>query len=749
MSPESAATIAKLQARIDHLEENRRFIQNALEMVLSLVDFKSDINHTDGHERLLRDAAERITKIIPLRGCTVYLVDDQSAEFHPVFCSPGDLCPEVQLHVEFMIEEGFFAWAIRERRGLFVSSQNHEEYFLLHVIANNSRVQGMFIGWMRQDGGTVPDTSMILLSITLFNLANVMQSHDLYQMVRSQNILLEEKVAQRTEKLNQSEQQLREAMVRQERLAQEAEQANQAKGQFLANMSHEIRTPLNGIIGCTELILKSDSLVATRELARVSLDESEHLLHLINNVLDYSKIEAGKIELEQLPFDLFELMESVIGGLQLQAEAKGIRLEIQMAGGPEPRVIGDPLRMRQVLINLVNNAIKFTRQGSVTIALTRAGSATVDGRQPLRFAIIDTGIGIPRERQADIFKRFTQVDAGTTRRFGGTGLGTAIAYQLVELMGGRLTVESQPGQGTTFAFIIEMALDTRHPAKAPVDRETQPDTPGAAPAEAIVGSILVAEDTPVNQMVIRQHLEAQGHVVLIVGNGREAMAACRAQRFDLVLMDVQMPEMDGLEATRRIKAEMGALWHTPIVALTANTDTKTMADCQAIGMEAVLTKPIRRQPLLDAVAYWLNWSKSERKATEPSAPSAALPIDGGQVPASEVTPLDWAAALYEFGEPEIVHEVVEQLMQSVPGYLEEIRTAMGQGDFDQIRLRSHAIKGGAATVEAKPLSAAAAELEDLCKQAVPQGVAATVARLTAAYETFQSYVGTLPFNANR
>jgi signal transduction histidine kinase/AmiR/NasT family two-component response regulator/HPt (histidine-containing phosphotransfer) domain-containing protein len=744
MSPETAATIEKLQARIDHLEENRRFIQNALEMVLSLADFKTDVNHADGHARLLRDAAERIQKNLPLRGCSVYLVDDQSAEFNPVFCSPGDLCPEVQSQVEYMIEEGFFAWAIRERRGLFVSSQNHEEHFLLHVIANNSRVQGMFIGWMLPDGGTVPDTSMILLSITLFNLANVMQSHDLYQMVRSQNILLEEKVAQRTEKLNQSEQQLREAMVRQERLAQEAEQANQAKGQFLANMSHEIRTPLNGIIGCTELILKSDSLAATRELARVSLDESEHLLHLINNVLDYSKIEAGKIELEQLSFDLFELMESVIGGLKLQAEAKGIRLEIQMAGGPEPRVIGDPLRMRQVLINLVNNAIKFTRQGSVTIALSRVDSATAEGRQTLCFSIIDTGIGIPTERQADIFKRFTQVDAGTTRRFGGTGLGTTIAYQLVELMGGRLTVESQPGKGATFAFIIEMALDTR----APEVGEKPPESLDAAPAAAIVGSILVAEDTPVNQMVIRQHLEAQGHVVIIVGNGREAVAACRTQRFDLILMDVQMPEMDGLEATRQIKAEMKAPWRTPIVALTANTDTKTMADCQAVGMEAVLTKPIRRQPLLDAVAHWLLRFQSERKATEGSAPAAALPVDWVKQ-APDVAPLDWAAALYEFGEPEIVHEVVDQLMQSVPGYLEEINFALGRGNFDQIRLCSHAIKGGAATVEAKPLSTVAAELEDQCKQAVPQGVAATVARLTAAYETFKSYVGTLPFNANR
>ena len=287
---QASNALTKLQARIDHLEENRRFIQNALERVLSLANFNVNVNDPDGRERLLAEATQRILKIIPMRGCSIYLVDDATAEFNPVYCRPWELCPDVQAQVEFMIEEGFFAWAIRERRGLFVTSQDHRHHFLLHVIANSARVQGMFIGWMGEEGDPVPDTSLSLLSITLFNLANVMQSHDLYQMVRSQNILLEEKVARRTEKLNQSEQRLREAMAHQERLAKEAEQASQAKGQFLANMSHEIRTPLNGIIGCTELILKSESMARCRELARISLDESEHLLHLINNVLDYSKI---------------------------------------------------------------------------------------------------------------------------------------------------------------------------------------------------------------------------------------------------------------------------------------------------------------------------------------------------------------------------------------------------------------------------------------------------------------------------
>ena len=738
-------TLAKLQARIDHLEENRRFIQNALERVLSLANFDVNVNDADGRERLLAEATQRILKIIPMRGCSIYLVDDATAEFNPVFCRPWDLCPDVQAQVEFMIEEGFFAWAIRERRGLFVTSQDHQHHFLLHVIANSSRVQGMFIGWMNDgEGGQVPDTTLSLLSITLFNLANVMQSHDLYQMVRSQNLLLEEKVARRTEKLNQSEQQLREAMAHQERLAQEAEQANQAKGHFLANMSHEIRTPLNGIIGCTELILKSESLARCRELARISLDESEHLLHLINNVLDYSKIEDGKIELEQVPFDLFELMQSVVGGLRVQAEAKGIRLQIQTSGGPEPKVMGDPLRLRQVLVNLVNNAIKFTREGSVTLSVSRVTAAGTMHQQQLCFAVIDTGIGIPKERQAAIFKRFTQVDESTTRRYGGTGLGTAIAYQLVELMGGRLTVDSQPGQGTTFAFMLAMGLSRGDGDLVSLDGEAI-GAPGHAAAKALPGAILVAEDTPVNQMVIRQHLEAQGHEVTLVGNGREAVSACRTQRFDLIVMDVQMPEMDGLEATRRIKESLGPTG-PPIVALTANTDSKTLSECETAGMDAVLTKPIRRQPLLDAVALWLHRSRDRRSRLEAGLTDPAPALPRGPSLTVAAAPLDWESALYEFGEPEIVREVVEQLMQSIPGYFEVIHNALQQGDFEEIQRRAHAIKGGAATVEAKPLSAVAAELEEQCKQAAPKEVVAIVERLTAAFETFKQYVDTLPFN---
>ena len=363
-------------------------------------------------------------------------------------------------------------------------------------------------------------------------------------------MLLEEKVAERTESLNNSTQELQMAMSRLEKMAQVAEQSNKAKTHFLANISHEVRTPLNGIIGCTELILKSDSLDSAHDLASVSLNEAEHLLNLINNVLDYSKIEAGKIELENRTFDLVRLVESVIDGLIPQAMAKGIGLKHRWDEQLYPIVRGDALRLRQILINLINNAIKFTPSGSVTLDVKAEGTDHDRKKQGVRFSITDTGIGIPYDRQEAIFKRFTQVDESTTRRFGGTGLGTTIAYQLVALMGGELALNSEENQGSEFFFTLWFALGYRpegeDDARLSAARPETPKQKNQLPAR-----ILIAEDTPVNQLVLRSHLKELNHHVVIVDNGLKAVEACEKENFDLVLMDIQMPEMDGITATKK------------------------------------------------------------------------------------------------------------------------------------------------------------------------------------------------------
>jgi signal transduction histidine kinase len=737
VDPETSVT--RLQARVDFLEENRRYVQNSLEMALWLSDFHKHLVKDNDSNLLLQEAIERFEKIIPMQACAIYLVDEQTAEFKMALCQPRTLRDLVADQVEFMIEEGLFAWAMRERRGIFTSSNDHAHKFLVHVISNHSQVQGMFIGLLQSGRISVTDTALTLLSITLLNLANVMESMRLYQWVRNQNVILEKKVAERTRKLDRSRQELKKAMVSLEKMAQEAEAANQAKGRFLANMSHEIRTPVNGIIGCAELMLKSDDPEYSRSLARVCLNESEHLLNLINNVLDYSKIEAGKIELEKAPIQLEELLQSVLNGLQIQAQAKGIELNLRITDDVAPAVMGDALRLRQVLINLVNNAIKFTDQGSVILELEDLG-ASAPGGQYLKFSVVDTGIGIPRHRQDAIFKRFTQVDQSTTRRYGGTGLGTAIAYQLVSLMGGQLTVDSAPGRGSTFSFTIPLTLaDPRSgvpaDAKLPDRQASAWVTTSAAPVR-----ILLAEDTPVNQMVLRSHLEDHGFDVVVANNGREAVEACRRHKFDLVLMDIQMPEMDGIEATGRILAQSPPHERVPIVALTADADAQTRAACEAAGMAAVLLKPIRRVGLIEEVQGIM---ERHRRHAEDRLPVQQA-VRESQKPAKEkntsVPPLDLETAVYEFGGRHLVRQVVEQLIENGADQMEEIKQALNDKQFDVIKQRAHAIKGGAATAEAGPLSIVAAELERQCKSGALDQVPRTVDRLAAAWDTLRNHV---------
>jgi signal transduction histidine kinase/DNA-binding response OmpR family regulator len=734
VDPETS--IARLQARIDHLEENRRYVQNSLEMALWLSDFHAHLVKDNDNDLLLKEAIQRFEKIIPMQACAIYLVDEQTSEFKLALCEPRPLCELVAEQVEFMIEEGLFAWAMRERRGIFTSSNDHVHTFLVHIIANHSQVQGMFIGLLQSGKISVTDTALTLLSITLLNLANVMESMQLYQWVRNQNAILEKKVAERTLKLDRSRQKLKKTMISLEKMAQEAEAANKAKGRFLANMSHEIRTPVNGIIGCAELMLKSGDPEYNRSLARICLNESEHLLNLINNVLDYSKIEAGKIELEKAPIQLEKLLRSVVDGLKIQAQAKSIELGLKMTGDFSRAVMGDTLRLRQVLINLVNNAIKFTDRGSVTLELADVSRSEPGGKH-LKFSVVDTGIGIPKHRQDAIFKRFTQVDQSTTRRYGGTGLGTAIAYQLVALMGGELKVDSAPGCGATFSFTITLPqTDTRpEPPAAAIRRE-----PDLGESPAIPARILLAEDTPVNQLVVRSHLEDHGFEVVVADNGKAAVEACGRQKFDLVLMDIQMPEMDGIEAAGHILAQRPPEERMPIVALTADSDAQTRAACEAAGMEAILIKPIRRATLMEEVRGILerHRKRSHDRITGRQGAREDQPPPEEDTPS--VPPLDLETAVYEFGGRRVVRQVVEQLIDTGAEQMEEIRCALKDKAFDIIRQRAHAIKGGAATAEAAPLSNVAAELEKQCKAGALDRISQTVERLESAWDALRSHV---------